>query len=190
MPLAADMLRLPHLPPPILTAYLDTNPANSRNQSTPRGYLTWLKSAGQSLGKDLDPDAVKQLRRELKRASAFLENMTAQGRSMVLFAGPNVWETFPLQAPVHDEIHWGKPSLQQMAWVLDEHRQRGAVLIDGTGARFFRFWLGKVMEDEEISFAIDTSDWRRPYLVGPATSRVAKPHGVQRDRVKSKRSIG
>ncbi len=186
MPLASDVSRLPHLPPPGLTAYLDTNPVNPRNQSTPRGYLIWLKSAGQELGRELHPDAGKQLRRELRKAATFLENMAAQSRSMVLFTGPDVWKAIPLQAPVHDEIHWGKPSLQQMAWVRNEHRQRGAVLIDESGARFFRFWLGAVTEDEEVSFSIDTSDWRKPHLVGPATTGVSKRFGVQRDRVASR----
>jgi hypothetical protein len=40
---------LPHLPGPLLTAYLDINPANPRNQRTPRGYVTWLKATGRAL---------------------------------------------------------------------------------------------------------------------------------------------
>ena len=186
MPLASELSRLPHLPPPVLTAYLDTNPANARNQGTPRGYLIWLKSAGRALGRELSPDAAKQLRRELKKTAVFLEKMTTQSRSMVLFAGPEVWKALPLQTTVHDEIHWGKPSLQQMAWLRDEHRQRGAVLIDGSGARFFRFWLGRVTEDKEISLSIDTTNWRKPHLVGPATGGVNKHYGVDRDRVASR----
>lgn len=182
MPVASAVSRLPHLPPPVLTAYLDTNPANPRNQSTPRGYVTWLKSAGRALGRDLHPEARKQLRRQLRRVNEYLRSWASRGRALVLFAGPEVWETIRLQAPVHDEIHWGKPSLQQMAWVLDEHRLRGAVLIDGSGARFFRFWLGKVTEDESVAFSLDTTHWRKPHLVGPSTPGVSKQSGTQRDR--------
>jgi hypothetical protein len=100
-----------------------------------------------------------------------------------MLAGPHAWQVIPLQVDVKDELHWGKPSLQQIAWVLDEHRPRGAVLIDGSGARFFRFWLGAVTEDESAIFSVDVSSWRKPHLVGPSTSAVSKQHGVQRDRV-------
>jgi hypothetical protein len=116
----------------------------------------------------------------------FLQNWASQSRALVLFSGPDVWEAIRLQVPVRDEIHWGKPSLQQMAWVLDEHRLRGAVLIDGSGAKFFRFWLGRVTEDENVAFSLDASDWRKPHLVGPSTSGIAKQHGVQRDRVSAR----
>jgi hypothetical protein len=91
-----------------------------------------------------------------------------------------------LQVEVTEELHWGKPSLQQMMWVLDEHRPRGAILIDGSGARFFRFWLGTVSEDEAAAFSIDYSSWRKPHLVGPSTSAVPKQYGVQRDRFKGR----
>ena len=105
-----------------------------------------------------------------------------------MLAGPHAWQVIPLQVDVREELHWGKPSLQQIAWVLDEHRPRGAVLIDGSGARFFQFWLGAVTEDETAAFSVDVSSWRKPHLVGPSTSAVSKQHGVQRDRVASRMS--
>jgi len=97
-----------------------------------------------------------------------------------------VWEEIPLQVEVTDELHWGNPSLQQMAWLLDEHRPRGAVVLDGNGARFFRFYLGAVTEDPPYRFSFDISSWRKPYLVGPSTSRVSKQSGIERDRVSAR----
>jgi hypothetical protein len=91
-----------------------------------------------------------------------------------------------LQVDVNEELHWGKPSLHQMAWILDEHRPRGAVVVEGTGARFFRFWLGTVDESPEHAFSFDVSTWRKPYLVGPSTPGVPKRHGIQRDRVSAR----
>lgn len=186
VPVASAVSRLPHLAPPVLTAYLDTNPANPRNQSTPRGYMIWLKSAGQALAREQRPDLQKQVRRELGRLAAHIRGNFAQSRGLVVFAGPDVWEELRLQVPVRDELHWGKPSLQQLAWVLDEHRVRGAVLVDPTGARFFRFWLGRVTEDEHVALSIDKSQWRIPHLVGPSTSGVSKQYGVQRNRVSAR----
>jgi len=186
VPVASAVSRLPHLMPPVLTAYLDTNPANPRNQSTPRGYMIWLKSAGRALAREQRPELQKQVRRELGRLAAHIRGNFAQSRGLVVFAGPDVWEELRLQVPVRDALHWGKPSLQQLAWVLDEHRVRGAVLVDPTGARFFRFWLGRGTEDEQVALSIDKSQWRIPHLVGPSTSGVSKQHGVQRDRVSAR----
>ena len=186
MSLDSKLSGLSHLPPPVLTAYLDVNPANPRNQGTPRGYVTWLKSAGQAFGKELPRDARKAFRIQLKRIEDYLSTHRPRGRGLLVLAGLQVWEMLPLQVNVTEELHWGKPSLQQMIWVLDEHRPRGAILIDGSGARFFRFWLGTVTEDEAAAFFIDYSSWRKPHLVGPSTSAVSKQYGVQRDRVKDR----
>jgi peptide subunit release factor 1 (eRF1) len=183
MSLADTLANLPHLPPPVLTAYLDTNPSNPRNQGARRGYVTWLKTAARNLRNELPKEAGKTFRAQLNRIQDYLQTERPGARGLVVFAGPKVWQVAPLQVEVAEELHWGKPSLQQMMWVLDEHRPRGAIVIDGAGARFFRFWLGKVTEDEAAAFHVDYSSWRRPHLVGPSTSAVSKQHGVQRDRV-------
>lgn len=176
----STLFSLPHVPPPVLTVYLDINPANPRNQGG--GYLTWLKSAGQALSKELPRDAKRLFRAQLARVEEYLKMENPRARGLAVFAGPRVWEVVPLQVDVTEELHWGKASLQQMAWMLDEHRLRGAVLIDGSGARFFRFWLGSVTEDEAATFFIDYSSWRKPHLAGTTTSGVGKQFGVQRDQ--------
>src|SRR5581483_10409513 len=186
MTLAKRLSRLAQLPPPVLTVYMDVNPANPRNQGTPRGYLTWLQSQGRVLSRGLSRDARKKFQRQLARIDKFLRTRRPPTRSIIVLAGPHVWDSVPLQVEITEEMHWGKPSLQQMTWVLDEHRPRGAVLIDGSGARFFRFWLGVVTEDEGASYSVDLSSWRKPHLVGPSTSVVAKQHGVNRDRIKDR----
>ncbi len=183
MSLASRVSGLLHVPPPVLTAYLDVNPGNSRNQSTPRGYIKWLKSAGQALNKELPPSARKAFRKQLARVSEYVEKARPRSRGLVIFAGRQTWEAIPLQVEVAEELHWGNPSLQHMAWLLDEHRLRGAVLIGGSGARFFRFWLGFVEEDPTFAFSINISSWRKPHLVGPSTSGVSKQYGIQRDQV-------
>jgi hypothetical protein len=186
MSLASKIALLAHLPPPILTAYLDVNPSYSRNQSTPRGYIVWLKSAGQALHRELPQDSQKALRLQLRRVERYLKTGRPRSHSLVIFAGPKVWEVIALQVEVTEELHWGKPSLHQMAWVLDEHRPRGAVVINGAGARFFRFWLGSVDESPQYAFSFDVSSWRNPYLVGPSTPGVSKQQGIQRDRVSAR----
>lgn len=183
MPVAALIARMAHLPAPVLTAYLDTSPAKPTNQNSPRGYATWLKSSGRELAQGLSPEARRQLQRQLRRVQSYLDGSVSFRRGLVLFAGSDVWEQLQMQASVRNELHWGKPSLQQMAWVLNAHRARGVVVMDHEGASFFRFWLGSVVEDREVAVFLDRSSWRTPHLVGPATPGVQKRHGVQRDRV-------
>lgn len=186
MPLKSQLLRLPKLPPPVLTAYIDVNPANPRNQGSPRGYIGWLKSSGQALSNYLPRSARREFRAQLARIATFLEMERPRGRGVAVFAGPDVWEVVPLKVDVTDELHWGKPSLHQMTWLFDEHDLRGAVVVHGSGARFFRFWLGTVTEDEAAVFSVDKSSWRKPHLVGPSTSVIAKQSGVHRDRVRDR----
>src|SRR5690348_12954449 len=85
VPVAAAVSRLPHLSPPVLTAYLDTNPANPRNQSTPRGYMIWLKSAGRALAKEHGPEVEKQVQRQLRRIGKHLRGDLTQSRGLVVF---------------------------------------------------------------------------------------------------------
>ena len=103
----------------------------------------------------------KAFRIQLRRIEDYLGTHRPRGRGLLVLAGLHVWEMLPLQVNVTEELHWGKPSLQQMIWVLDEHRPRGAILIDGSGGRFFRFWLGTVTEDEAAAFFIDYSSWEK-----------------------------
>lgn len=176
--------RLSHLPAPVLTAYLDINPANPRNQRTPRGYVTWLAATGRSMGRRLPRADRERFRRQLERVDRYLRMERPHGRGLVVFSGPKVWQTIPLRTKVAEELHWGKPSLQHMLWLLDEHRPRGVVVISGSGARFFEFFLGALTEDEPAAFSPDTSKWRLRYLVGPSHPGVTKRSGVQRDRAR------
>lgn len=180
--------RLSHLsdlPAPVLTAYLDINPANPRNQRTPRGYVTWLATTGRSMSRRLPRADRAAFRRQLERVDQYLRMEPPRGRGLVVFSGPKVWQTIPLQIEVAEELHWGKPLLQHMLWLLDEHRPRGVVVVDGSGARFFEFFLGAITEDEPAAFSPDTSKSRLKHLVGPSHPGVSKRHGIQRDRARN-----
>ncbi len=172
---------LPQLPPPVLTAYLDTNPANSRNQGHPPGYLIWLKSRAKVIGSRAPQTEQKLFRQQCARVEDYLRNRPPHERGVVLFAGPNTWELLPLRVEVEDELHWGPPSLTQLLWLLDEHRPCGVVLADRSGTRFFRLWLGEVVEQKQESFELDTSEWRKKDLMPSSHPGVLKSRGSQRD---------
>jgi len=172
---------LPKIPPPVLTAYLDTNPANSRNQGHPPGYIIWLKSRAKVLGIRLQPAERKQWQEQIARVEDFLRNERPQARGAAIFAGPKTWEVLPLQVEVEDELHWGRPSLTQLLWLLDEHQPCGVVSVDRGGARFHRFWLGEVEEQRKERFEIDITEWRKKHFGAPAHPKLHKTRGALRD---------
>src|SRR5512146_2307949 len=100
MSLASKLSRLTHVSPPVLTAYLDVNPGNERNQSAPPGYVRWLKSAGQALKKELPRPEQKTFQAQLNRIDKYLRTTRSRSRSLVVFAGPQLWEVIPLQVDV------------------------------------------------------------------------------------------
>jgi hypothetical protein len=183
---------LPQLSPPVLTAYLDTNRANRRNQGHPPGFFIWLKSRAKVIGGRLPSGEQKLFRKQLERVEDHLRNRPPQERGLVIFAGPvaspgrsehrpDTWEVIPLQVEVEDELHWGRPSLTQLLWLLDEHQPCGVVLVDRSKARFFRFWLGEAVEQSQAQFQLDISRWLQKDLMPPSHPGIQKTRGSQRD---------
>ena len=172
---------LPRLTPPVLTAYLDTNPANARNQGHPPGYIIYLKSRGKIIGARAPKSEQKLFQEQLKRVEEYLRHHPPRSRGQLVVAGPQVWEVLPLQVDVDDELHWGRPSLTQLLWLLDEHQPCGVVQADRSGARFFRFWMGEAEEQAAAAFKVDTTQWRRKDLLPPSHPGNQKTRGSQRD---------
>jgi len=180
--LDANLLQsLPELPAPVLTAYLDINPANPRNQGHPPGYLIWLKSRARVLRSRIPQVEQKVFWALVEQAEETLRNRPFRERGLILFAGPEIRHVLPVQVAVEDELHWGRPSLTQLLWLLDEHQACGAALVDRAGARFFRFWLGAAEEQQQHTFRVDTREWRQKHLVPPGHPGAQKTRGSQRD---------
>jgi hypothetical protein len=183
---AARIRSLPRLKAPVLSAYLDTNPATPRNQSSPPGYLAWVKTRARLLDGRI-PESERALFREhVGRLERHLRRHPPRQRAVVAFLGTGSREFLALQIKVEDELHWGPPALKQLFWLLDEHQPSGAVVLSRSGARFLRAWLGEVVEEEREAFTVDRSAWRRKDLVGPSRAGVWKRRGAQRDRFEAR----
>ncbi len=159
---------LPKLEAPILTVYLDTNPANPSNQGKSSGARIWLKSQGKALQARLPRLEQTAVRKQLERVDSFLKTRAKRERGTVIFSGPKAWRVLRLQVDVDQELHWGQAVLTQLLWLLDEHQPSGVVGVDRSGARFYRFWMGEVEEQKTERFAVDTSQWRVKNVVRPA----------------------
>jgi hypothetical protein len=169
-------LSLPH---PVLTAYLDVNPARPANRGPDPEYLTWLNAAGKSLANAVASDEQKPFREQLDRVETFLRGRIAPRRSLVIFAGPATWEFVPLQIPVENELHWGRPAVSQLVRLLSRHKPYGVAVVDHAGARFFRYRLGDLSELEERKFVINISNWRKKDMGKVARAREASLRGAR-----------
>ncbi len=172
---------LSQLPPPLLTAYLNTKPAEQYHQGLVRDYLTWLKKEATAIAQSVLATEQGLFREQAVRLEEFLRGRTSQEKGLVIFAGPATWELVPLQVELENELHWGRPSVSQLLWIVDEHRPYCIVVLDRARARFFRYWLGEMVELEEKKFPIDISQWKKKELGHVAHPTIRKTRGSQRD---------
>lgn len=172
---------LPDLPSPILTVYLDTNPAKLRNQGRPSGTRIWLKARAKHIGARVPIEERKLFRKEIERVDRFLKMRPRRERGIVIFTGPKVWHALRLQVKVEDELHWGRASLKQFLWLLDEHQRGGVVVVDRSGVRFYRFWMGEVEERKAAKFELNIAQWRKKSAVRPARLGSRKTGRSERD---------
>jgi hypothetical protein len=169
------------LPQPILTAYLNANPAARARRNLVPPYMIWLKTRAKRLAEGLAAPERDLLQEQANRAEKFLSQHVPRQRGLLIFAGPKTWELVPLPLEVKNELHWGKPALAQLFWILSERKPYGAVVIDRSGVRFFRYWLGEMTELEKKKFRIDISQWRKKDLGHFARLGIKKTRGSQRD---------
>ena len=133
---------LPALAGPVLSVYLDTDQAKKDNRGLKPGYLIRLESQAKKVSQTLSLDDQEPFRKQLLETEAYLQNHPPRCQGIVIFAGGKRKEVFPLQVPVEDEVHWGRPVLAQLLWVLEEHKPYGIVVTGRKRVRFVLYWLG------------------------------------------------
>ncbi len=172
---------LSRLPQPLLTASLNTTSAEASHHPPIPSYLAWLKKEANSLVDNLPPNERGLFREQLHRVEEFLHDRTPTEKSLVICAGPQTWETLSLQVAIANELHWGKPALSQLLWVLGEHRSYCILVVDRGGARFFGYRLREMTQLQETKFDVDISQWKKEDLGHVARPGIQKTYGSQRD---------
>jgi peptide subunit release factor 1 (eRF1) len=168
------------LPSPLLTAYVRTSPDDASLQGGTPKYVHFLKEEGRSLSEGLASEERDQFCKQLERVREFFSQPKSHG-SLVIFAGPSVWQVLPLQAEIEHEMSWGTPNLAQLVWLFGEHKRYGIVAIDHKRARFFHYSLGEIVENQEKKLAVDTSEWKQKDLGKVSAEGMSITHGTQRD---------
>jgi peptide subunit release factor 1 (eRF1) len=165
------------LQPPVLSLYLDLNPAKPENAN--RAYALRAKDAMKALSV---PEALAE------RVLELLKHEVVQAKTLALFANEKRLELFPLQVElplvsgVHtaflDEkesrlltdgalAHYGEPFLLPLVYALDEYERYGVVYVDQERWRVFEVFLGEIAEVKDAFLALDTEAWRHLSLDAP-----------------------
>ncbi len=177
----SQLKMLSQLECPLLTAYVHTSPVEASLHGLTHGYLTSLRNDSRRIVDSLPPVERELFLKQLDRVEEFLRQRAPHERSLVIFAGPSVWQIVSLQLEVQNEVHWGKAALSQLFWLAAEHKSCGILVVDHAGARFFHYWLGEIVEHEEKKFAIDISQWKKEELGHVTGQGVRKTRGAQRE---------
>lgn len=145
----------PH-PAPLLSLYLDVNPANPDNSG--KAYVLRAKEAMERLGV---PQALS------KKVLERLQHYIPQGRTRALFVADGLFEDYHLQVelPLLEpragvEAHWGPPYLAPLLFALDEYQRYGVVHMDQERLRLFEVFLGGIEEVADAFRLLDTHNWR------------------------------
>jgi len=172
---------LAQLSQPLLSVYLNTNPASPRNCRSIPGYLVWLKSEARALLAGVS-DAERSLcQAQFDQIERSLQAKRPEQRGVVFFAGPSTWQEISLQVEPGDEAHWGKPMLWQLCCMANDYRPACVAVLELSGARIFIYQFGTLTKVEARDFQVDTSQWKLRQRAHVAKQGVRVPHSSQLD---------
>lgn len=153
-----------------LTLYLNTGPGLPRNT-----YVARFRGLLKEFNSRVQPEARRQFEAAVDRTTHLLEQLQPRGNSYLVYAGEKTVEEFSSRVPVRDEVHWGRPDVSQLLWLLEEYRPYGLVIADKEHVRFLAVRLSEFECCEEFSADIDTTAWRKRVIGsagrGPAVQK-------------------
>lgn len=125
---------------PVLSVYLNTEPSLGNADA----YKLRLRNMIKDILLPQDVEAIERY---------FQHEYNWQGRGVALFtsAASGFFRAIPLALPVRDVYHIGdRPSVKQLASLLENFGGYGVALVDRQGARLFYFHLGEMVEQEGV----------------------------------------
>ena len=168
-------------PGPVLTLFVNTSAGDASRHPLVQPGVAWFEEQVAAAGKALPPDEEKQFRRQAARIRNFLVGRHPAEKALVFFAGPKTWKQISLQVPVRNELHWGKPQVQQFLQLQCEYPPYGLIVMDHSAARFFLYKFGELTQIAEKSFEVDAAQWKKKDQGHVAAERIRKTRGPQRE---------
>lgn len=142
---------------PLLTLYLNVDPAARENQTATPSWRTWLKNTLNEFEATHASDPHwRNLRQQVE---SYLDTYQPESKSIAMLVGPNEQQVYELEVSLANEAAFGAPLVTPLLWVIDEYEPYLVVMVDQEKARMFTASLGELGFQEAISAEIDTSDW-------------------------------
>lgn len=98
------------------------------------------------------------------RVTNFLAQYQPRGNSFLAYATKDTWQEFTSRVPVRDELHWGRPDVSQLLWLIEAYRPYGVLICDQQHVRFMAVRMNEFEEYREFAADIDTSEWRKRHI--------------------------
>lgn len=175
---------------PVLSLYLNVNPANPDN--TMGAFVLRAAEALRQAG--LDKAYINKVTTRLTT-----EFSRPEGRTLVVFAGEDPTQHFDayflqtnlpfLEAGDGALAHWGRALVAPLLFVLDQHERYGVIYVANDRVRVFEAFLGQMQEHLDFIRTANTEDWtiRREARRSPAIGAgVAARGGADVDRFQSR----
>lgn len=146
----------------VLTVYIDTDPTVvGRNRSA---AMIWLKDSLKNTRKDISSGLQKEFDALQKKVLEEAKHHISTGKSLIMFASADFFEISQPKVNVKNEIWWGKPSLGQAEWILEEYRNYGIVKVDSEKLHYYIIGLNEVIDEWEEKIGEDTLAWQVKHL--------------------------
>ncbi len=148
--------------PPVLSLYLDVNPANPGNLK--EGYRIRAEDAMKAAGvpRALIDEVVARFKADPPHR---------YGKTLALFAAEDPEDLFEMhflqvELPLVSEIdrviaRWSEPYVAPLLLVKDDYERYAVVYMDRERWRLFEVYMGEIEEVKEAFVGIDTTEWRK-----------------------------
>jgi hypothetical protein len=176
-----ELQSISQLTPPVLTAYVNTGPVQSLMQPPESGFIRWLKKEAATATQNAPAREQELVKAQIARVEKFLRVETPRQKGVVILSSPGDWVVVPSDQSLENELHWGRPALSQLFWLVSAHKPYCIVTVDRTGARFFDYRFGEMTASGQMDFVVDVSQWKKKELGHVTGQKVQKTRGSQRD---------
>lgn len=150
--------------PPVLSLYVNVNPAEQGNQQ--KAHVLRARAALEGLAL---PDRVRD--EVLRRLDQ--EHVIPGGRSLVVFAGEDPSKLFNLMY-LHQELplldldasqgalaRWGEPFVAPLLFAVDQTERYAAIFVSQEKVRVFDVFMGDIEERWTSERDLDTDEWKQ-----------------------------
>ncbi|NWF69223.1 MAG: hypothetical protein HXY40_09055 [Chloroflexi bacterium] len=144
---------------PLLSLYLNVDPAAAENQATPAAWSIFLKNTLKRIDTHLEPTQIKLWHDLRARVEEYFGFYKPESKGLALFYGATIEQTYPLAARVANQAAFGEPLVTPLLWLLDEYEPYVVVVVNHSKATLLTVSLGQIVSQEDLLLEMKTAEW-------------------------------